>query len=292
MKRIALVLLVLGLLPRQVLAAEGAAGGEPPGNRVVRVAVIGGMTMTGLWQEIASKFEKKTGYEVVLVVTGPRPVLAQAMQAGKVDLLTMHSGDITTDLVADGYAVSMRPWTRNDLVIVGPTSDPAGIAGMEDGAQALKRIAEAKAPFLDREGNGAREMAHTLWRRAGVKPAGEWLLKDESSSHMDILRYAQEHGAYMIVGRMPVISGKLQSPDGIRILVDRDPTMRRPYVVMEANPARFPVANAAGAKALADYLCSEEIQSFLLRYGVDKYEGFEGAPLFYPVSAYRTEEAR
>ncbi len=31
------------------------------------------------------------------------------MRAGKVDLLTMHSGDITTDLVADGYGVNHAP---------------------------------------------------------------------------------------------------------------------------------------------------------------------------------------
>ena len=60
-------------------------------------------------------FEAQTGYKVEVVVTGPRPDLDAAMRAGKVDLLTMHSGDITTDLVADGYGVNMRPWTRNEL---------------------------------------------------------------------------------------------------------------------------------------------------------------------------------
>ena len=69
--------------------------------RVVRCAVIGGMTMTGLWPRIAQMFEAESGYKTELVMTGPRPELDKAMREGKVDLLTMHSGDITTDLVAD-----------------------------------------------------------------------------------------------------------------------------------------------------------------------------------------------
>ena len=36
----------------------------------VRCAVIGGMTMTGMWQEVSKMFEAETGYHVVVVVTG------------------------------------------------------------------------------------------------------------------------------------------------------------------------------------------------------------------------------
>jgi len=284
MKHLVLAVLAVCMFSSVSMAADRGASPPAAEQKVVRAAVIGGMTMTGLWPEIARMFEDETGYKVEVVVTGPRPVLSKAMMAGRVDLLTMHSGDITTNLVADGYGVNMRPWARNDLVIVGPTSDPAGIANMTDGAQALKRIAETKSPFLDREGNGAREMAHGLWKRAGVKPEGDWVLKDESASHLDILRHAAEQGAYMIVGRMPVISGKLQTPGGISILVDKDPTMRRPYVVMEANPRMFPAANVKGARALADFLCSEQVQKFLVTYGTERYGSFEGAPLFYPVA--------
>ncbi len=45
----------------------------PADSHVVRCAVIGGMTMTGLWPEIAKMFEAQTGYRVEVVATGPRP---------------------------------------------------------------------------------------------------------------------------------------------------------------------------------------------------------------------------
>jgi ABC-type tungstate transport system permease subunit len=48
---------------------------------------------------------------------------------------------------------------------------------------------------------------------------------------------------------------------------------------MEANPARFPNANHEGAKALSDYLLSEETQTFLKGFRVKEF----GRPIFYPV---------
>jgi tungstate transport system substrate-binding protein len=69
---------------------------------------------------------------------------------------------------------------------------------------------------------------------------------------------------------------------GMEVLVQGDPEMRRPYVVIEANPKKFPKANSAGARVLADWLVGEKGQRFLLDYG-RKQPG--GIPLFYPVNA-------
>jgi len=237
-----------------------------PGPKVIRTAVIGGMMLTGLWPEIVKLFEAETDYEVVVVETGPRPLLDAAMRLGAADLLTMHSGDVTTNLVADGYGANLRPWARNDIVIMGPKTDPAGIRGLKDGAEAVRRIAQAQANWVDAQGAGKREMAHTLWQKAGIDPQGAWVIPDESKDHLDLLRFAAKHNAYAICGRHPVILGKLPS-EGMEIMVEQDPLMRRPYVVMEANPAMVPNANTAGARALADFLLSEKVQAFLLESG-------------------------
>jgi len=277
--RFVLFLLLVVVCP--VFAADQAAIKEPPGGKIIRCAVIGGMSMTtGLWDEITRMFEEDTGYKVEVLSAGPRPGLAESMRKGEVDLLTMHSGDITTDLVADGFGVNMRPWTRNDLVIVGPASDPAKIAGMTDGAEALKKIAKARANFVDIQDIGIREMSHTLWKRAGIHPQGKWFLKDESGGHLDFIAFAAKHKAYLLFGRMPITMGKVSSHN-MKILVDRDPTMKRPYIVMEANPLVFPKANVKGARALSNYLLSEKVQKFMADYGKEKNGGF---PFFYPVS--------
>jgi len=247
-------------------------------HRVVRCAVIGGMTMTGLWPAIAKMFEDQTGYHVLVVATGERPLLDKAIRAGKVDLLTMHSGDI----IADGIAVNMRPWTRNELVIVGPTNDPAGIRGLTNGALALKRIAAAQANFVDFQGIGSRELTHTLWRLAGVEPKGNWVLKDDTTiSKWNVLQFCRAHAAYVVVGYIPAQTGKMQN-DGMEILVKNDPVMRRPYIVMETNPKQFPGANYAGARALADFLLSAKVQDFLVQFGRNTTAN---KPLFFPVNS-------
>jgi tungstate transport system substrate-binding protein len=249
-------------------------------NKVVRAAIIGGMSMTtDLFEEISKMFEADTGYKVLVVAAGPRPGLAEAMRNGKVDFLTMHSGDITTELVADGYAMNLRPWVKNDLIIIGPASDPAKIAGYRDGAAALKRIAETKSNFIDMKGIGSRELGNTLWKKAGVNPTGTWVIKDESKGHSDLLGFIEKNNAYAIIGRLPVVSGKLGSHK-LKIMVDRDPIMRRPYNSMEADPERFPDANVKGAKALSEYLLSDKVQKFLAHYGKDKNDGI---PMFHPV---------
>jgi len=74
--------------------------------------------------------------------------------------------------------------------------------------------------------------------------------------------------------------GKLRA-EGMEILVDNDPAMRRPYVVMEVNPERFPDANAEGARRLADFLLSPKVQDHLAT-SPENQRG--GIPLFHPVA--------
>jgi len=70
----------------------------------------------------------------------------------------------------------------------------------------------------------------------------------------------------------------------MEILVKNDPVMRRPYIVMEANPKIFPDANHPGARALSDFLLSPRVQNYLLEFGRDAAGSH---PLFFPVAAAR-----
>ena len=266
---VALLLFVTGCAP------------EPPAHKQpIRVVVIGGMVMSGMWSLLTNQFTEETGYPVKLVATGPKQVLIDAFHKGEADLLTMHSCDQATDLLADGYATGGRPWARNELVIVGPRDDPAHIKGMTDGAAALRKIAEAHASFVDFYSVGSRSIALKLWHKAGLMPSGAWVLKDESETPQGIVAFAQKKHAYVIVGRIPVLAGKMVS-EGMEILVTADPDMRRPYVVLVANAQRFPRANTAGAQVLADYLLSNRGQYFMRDYASRQPDG---VPLFYPIS--------
>jgi tungstate transport system substrate-binding protein len=276
--------LYLSVASAIVLAVSVAQPRGEAGPRPVRVAVIGGMTMTPLWNEIQKRFEADTGIKVELVATAERPILARAMKEGKVDFLTMHSSDQTSNLVADGWARDIRPWAKNDLVIVGPAGDPAGISGLKSGTAAVKKIAEAKANWIDFQSNGPRETAHALFANAAVRMIGSWVLKYENTDTKGILHYVASKNAYMIVGRIPILFNKMEPDPNIKIMVQGDPDMRRPYMEMVANPDRFPATNIDGAKKLSDFLISEKIQNFLATY--DGGIG-DGIPIFIPVKSPR-----
>jgi tungstate transport system substrate-binding protein len=123
-------------------------------------------------------------------------------------------------------------------------------------------------------------MSHTLWRLAEVEPKGEWVIKDDTVSKWNILQFCRSNNACVVVGYIPAMMGKMDS-EGMGILVKGDPVMRRPYIVMEANPAKFPQANHAGARVLSDFLLSPKVQHFLLDFG---RRTAENHPLFFPVN--------
>jgi tungstate transport system substrate-binding protein len=258
-----------------VALVEAAA---PARKEPVRVAVIGGMTLGGMWPELAEQFTKDTGWPVELVSTGPKSVLAEALKGGSVDLVTLHSSDEATELVANGFATDLKPWARNEHCIMGPAADPAGIRGMKNGAAALKKIAQSQSPFVDFMGPGSREVSHRLWALAGVEPKGDWVLKDESPVPQGVVEFAAARKAYVIVGRIPILKGKIPST-GMEVMVQGDPEMRRPYVVILADGKRFPKSNQAGARALQDWMTGEPGQAFLRGYGVRKPDAL---PLFFP----------
>jgi tungstate transport system substrate-binding protein len=238
------------------------------------------MVMTGVWQQISADFTMQTGIKVTLAAAGPKEILDKAFRAGDVDVVTLHSSDIATNFLADGLGINMRPWARNELVIVGPHDDPAGIRGMKSGMQALLKIAASKTPLVEARNTGSQIVEIGLWRKAGFTPAGPWLIKDESPTPQGVVAFAAQHHAYVIVGRIPILFGKIPS-QGMDIMVQGDPEMQRPYVVIEANPANHPSGNHEGARKLADYLISPRGQ---MELQILAARPSNGAPVFYPVT--------
>jgi len=272
----------LAILLAAILAGAGchrdtARQGPAP----VRVAVIGGMVMSGMWQAVSAEFTKETGIPVAVAAAGPKEILDAEFRKGGIDLVTLHSSDTATNFVADGLGINMHPWARNELVIVGPPGDPAKIRGMKSGMEALLKIARAQAPFVEARNTGSQTIEIDLWRKAGFTPKGAWLIKDESPTPQQVVEFAAQRGAYVIVGRLPILYGKMPSA-GMEIMVEGDPEMQRPYVVIEANPARNLGKNPDGARKLAEFLTSPAGQNALETFAARENKGL---PVFYPVTA-------
>jgi tungstate transport system substrate-binding protein len=252
---------------------------EPkPESQTIRCAIIGGMVDTGMWTELAARFAEKTGHRIEVVSHGNKRTIAPLFRQGEIDLLTMHASDVVINLVADGYGINPQPWARNDLLLVGPPNDPAGIKGETDAVKALQKIISSKNKFLTHPSLGTNEVLADLLTAGNLELDDQNVVHLSSDRHREMLKRAQEEKAYTIVGRIPYLNSKINS-HGMEVMVQGDPHMRRPYVVIVANrDAADP--RLIAANQLATYLRSTEVQAWLKEFGKGKLDAY---PLFFPI---------
>jgi tungstate transport system substrate-binding protein len=262
----------------------GRAGGVEPGvgdskDTIVRCAVIGGMTDTGLWQAVSERFQKATGIRAEIVASGPKHEIAPAFRHGEVDLITMHASDTIINLVADGHGINPQPWARNDLLLVGPKDDPAKIKGSTDAVAALRRIIETRSKFLIHQSLGANEVLHDLLTEGELELDKDATIVLPSDRHRQMLQRAARENAYAIVGRIPFLNGKIPS-EGLEIMVQGDVRMRRPYVVVVRSAKQPADPRHRAARRLADFLRDPETQRWIAGFGRGD---LDDRPLFFPV---------
>jgi tungstate transport system substrate-binding protein len=260
-------------------AAEPAGDAPKDGAQIVRCAVIGGMTDTGLWQAVSERFQKETGIRIEVIATGPKHEIAGPFRCGQADLVTMHASDTIINLVADGYGTNPQPWARNDLLLVGPKGDPAQIKGMKDGVAALRKIIETKSKLLVHQSLGTNEVLHDLLAEGDLELDVTGTVVLPSDRHRQLLQRAARENAYTIVGRIPFLNGKI-SNDGLEIMVQGDPRMRRPYVVVVRSTDPPNEHRREAACRLAGFLRSSDTQRWLADFGRGKLDEH---PLFFPV---------
>jgi tungstate transport system substrate-binding protein len=115
-----------------------------------------------------------------------------------------------------------------------------------------------------------------LWAGTGADPAaasGTWY-RETGSGMGATLNAAQGMGAYALTDRATWIS--FGNRAGMALLVEGDPALHNQYGVIPVSPDHCPDANAAGARALADWLLGPEGQDAIAAFAVD------GQQLFFP----------
>ena len=271
------IALVVGLILGVIAAPQPVAAGQP-----VILSTTTSTQDSGLLDVLVPLFETKTGYRVKTISVGTGQALALAAR-GEADVCLVHAPDSEKMYVADRLLLNRRLVMHNDYIIVGPTEDPAKIKGLASAADALKRIAEAKATFVSRGDNsGTHQLEKKLWREAMLEPAGAWYLQAGQGMGAT-LGIASEKRAYTVTDRGTFLA--FQKRVQLVNLVEKDRFLLNIYSVLETNAAKFPRVNAAGGKAFADFVVSKEAQDIIQAFGVDKY----GEPLFFPDAGKRED---
>jgi len=262
-----------------VFAAKAA-----PKQKNIILATTTSTQDTGLLDVLIPIFEKKTGYFVKTIAVGSGQAMKMG-EKGEADVLLVHSPDAEKKFMADGFGVNRQLVMHNDFIIVGPGADPAKIKGVKSSAEALKMVAKAEGLFLSRGDNsGTHAKEKTLWKKAEVTPAGQKWYQETGLGMGQTLNVAAEKKGYTLADRGTYLS--LKKNLGLDILVEGDAALLNIYHVIEVNSAKWPKANAAGAKAFADFMVSKKTQGIIKTFGVDKY----GSPLFFPDAGKKVED--
>ncbi len=231
---------------------------------------------SGLFDHILPMFEDKTGIEVRVVAVGTGQAIKNAAN-GDGDVLFVHAKPAEEKFVAEGHGVSRADVMYNDFVIVGPPSDPAGVAGMSDVVAALTRIAEAEAPFASRgDDSGTNKAELRLWKEAGIDAqaaSGGWY-RETGSGMGATLNTGTAMDAYIMTDRATWIA--FGNKGDYQIAVEGDPKMFNQYGIILVNPEKHDNVKAEAGQAFIDWVLSDEGQAAIAGYKVD------GQQLFFP----------
>jgi tungstate transport system substrate-binding protein len=231
---------------------------------------------SGLFGHILPLFEGKTGIDVRVVAVGTGQAIKNARN-GDGDVLFVHSKPDEEKFVADGFGVKRFDVMYNDFVVVGTKSDPAGVAGTSDVAAALKKVAEAEAPFVSRgDDSGTHKAELKLWQAAGVDPkaaSGTWY-RETGSGMGPTLNTAAGMGAYALTDRGTWLS--FQNPGDLEIAVEGDAKLFNQYGVILVSPEKHPNVKADLGQQFVDWIVSPEGQRAIASYRID------GQQLFFP----------
>jgi tungstate transport system substrate-binding protein len=250
-----------------------AAALLPADTARLRLSTTTSTENSGLLAVMLPPFEQRTGMKVDVIAVGTGKALALG-ENGDVDVVLVHARELEDKFVADGYGVNRRDVMHNDFIILGPASDPAGIAGLKDAAAALKRIAQAQDSFISRgDGSGTHVKEKELWQAAALTPSGRWY-KEAGQGMGAVLTMADNLQAYALADRGTYLA--MRDKLSLRILVEGDPRLFNPYGIIAVNPKKFPYVNYDGAMRLIAWFTSAEGQELIASYKIG------GEVLFFP----------
>lgn len=267
------VLLAFGLF---VPLAVGCSTDDSKG--VLRLAVTTSTRDSGLLDVLTPVFEREQNVRVDVIAVGTGKALKLG-EAGDVDVLLVHAREAEDAFMAGGHGVRREDVMYNTFEILGPPSDPMGIAKLQPAA-ALQKIAAGSHRFLSRgDDSGTHQRELLLWKKSGSRP--QWKGYAESGQGMgatlimadQMVAYVlTDHGAYLRFKKkielVPLVSSSkdLMHPD-----------LMNPYGVIVVNPKKHSSIRGDLADAFTDFIISPRAQRLIRDFTVD------GEQLFFPL---------
>jgi tungstate transport system substrate-binding protein len=216
--------------------------------------------------ELLPKFKEQSGIKVELAIKSASEA-ATLLRQGKTDAVMTDDPDAEESLLKSEDASKRLDVMYAELIVVGPASDPARIAGMASVVHAFAAIARTQSPFISRgDKSGLHRTERSIWEEAGMpKPesAGKWY--SEAGGDMTrALAAAAKGNAYILADKAAWL--QFSARGQLVVMVADDPRLQQRFSITLVNPSKHKEVNGANAMAFAEWLISRDTQLAIGRF--------------------------
>ena len=288
------------LLLSCLLAAPFLTGSALAEDKVLKMSTTTSTQESGLLDVLLPALEKDTGISVKVVAKGTGAAIRDGID-GNVDVIFVHDRAREEAFVKDGYGTKRYAVMHNDFILVGPAADTAKIKGTAEGADAMKKIAAAKATFISRgDDSGTHAKEQELWKASGLPLENATSTMEKDGKPIEIksvhpatsndwylsvgqgmgktLTMADEKQAYTLADRGTYIKYKYgrDIPVNLEILCEGGNQLANPYGFIPVSQAKHPHVKAELADQMAKWLVSAKGQQVIADYKLHGKQLFFG----------------
>ncbi len=251
---------------------------------VLRLSTTTSVNDSGLMNVLVPDFEARYGVDIRVVSKGTGAAIADGSN-GDADLLLVHSRAAELAFVAAGNGSRRACFMYNDYVLVGPSTDPAGVSGMTNITKAFTYMHDnltASNPFVSRnDSSGTHTKEKSIWALAPPHKSyaaiitGHPFYMCANSGMGATLTVAWEADGYTLADRGTWYAYESQLT-GYEILSQGDSNLINPYSFILVNSTKYPDTNQALAEKFVAFCLSG--------YGMNKIATYiqNGHQLFIP----------
>ena len=243
----------------------------------IRMASTTSTQNSGFFEYLLPLFEKKTGIKIDVVAVGTGAAI-EIGKRGDADVVFVHAREQELKAVEEGFFMNRHDVMYNDFVVLGPSNDPAKIKGIKSAVDAFKKISESGSSFVsrgDKSGTHTKELS--LWKKAGIEPAGKKWYLEVGQGMEKTQRVADEKRAYTLTDRGTWLATKDKDKLDMVVVLEGDPALFNQYGVMAVNPEKTKTVKYKEAMEFVNWIISKEGQD-----AIAAFKDKSGNALFIP----------
>ncbi|MFH1179830.1 MAG: substrate-binding domain-containing protein [Candidatus Bathyarchaeota archaeon] len=265
---------------------------KPAEKEQLIVSTTTSLYETGVLDVLKTRFEANNPEYNVSFISQGTGLAIETAKNGDADMILVHAPSQELAFMESGDGVNRKIFAYNFFIIVGPASDPAGIAGM-DPLDALTTIAEmgviGEAVWVSRGDNsGTHSKEKSLWKATGINlddlkaqsiegSSDPWYI-EAGAGMTATLQLANQKDAYTLTDVATYLKNYANGNIELVKAVDSGKDTLNVYSAIVCNPDRNPRGMYDGSMLFLRFLVNDEVQTMLETYGQEDF----GSTLFKP----------